>query len=115
MIRDRLPDVLDLFDFAEPSLVTGDRETTNVPVQALYLMNSPFVQQRAAGLAARLQREVADSKNRPRRAFELCFGREPDAAEMKLATDFFSGATDPQLLTAYCQALLAAAEFRNVD
>lgn len=115
VIRDRLPDVLDLFDFAEPSLVTGDRETTNVPVQALYLMNSPFVQQRAAGLAARLQREVADSKNRPRRAFELCFGREPDAAEMKLATDFFSGATDPQLLTAYCQALLAAAEFRNVD
>ncbi|MFO0843082.1 MAG: PSD1 and planctomycete cytochrome C domain-containing protein [Gemmataceae bacterium] len=40
VLRDRLPDVLDLFDFAEPSLVTGDRETTNVPVQALYLMNS---------------------------------------------------------------------------
>jgi hypothetical protein len=31
VLRDRLPDVLDLFDFAEPSLVTGDRETTNVP------------------------------------------------------------------------------------
>ena len=33
IIRDQLPDVLDLFDFAEPSLVTDDRETTNVPVQ----------------------------------------------------------------------------------
>ena len=49
VLRDRLPDVLDLFDFAEPSLVTGDRQTTNVPVQALYLMNSPFVQARALG------------------------------------------------------------------
>ncbi|HVJ87287.1 MAG TPA: PSD1 and planctomycete cytochrome C domain-containing protein, partial [Caulifigura sp.] len=39
VIRDRLPDILELFDFAEPSLVTGERETTNVPTQALYLMN----------------------------------------------------------------------------
>jgi hypothetical protein len=54
ILRDRLPDVLDLFDFAEPSLVTGDRQTTNVPVQALYLMNSPFVQQRSIALAKRL-------------------------------------------------------------
>src|SRR5207249_5595910 len=53
VLRDRLPDVLDLFDFAEPSLVTGDRQTTNVPVQALYLMNSQFVQARASGLARR--------------------------------------------------------------
>src|SRR5690606_32034366 len=60
MIRDRLPDVLDLFDFAEPSQVTGVRETTNVPTQALYLMNSPFVQDRAAAFAARLQREAED-------------------------------------------------------
>ncbi|MEX2559704.1 MAG: DUF1553 domain-containing protein, partial [Pirellulales bacterium] len=36
VLRDRLPEVLDLFDFAEPSLVSGDRETTNVPLQALY-------------------------------------------------------------------------------
>ena len=60
VLRDRLPDVLDLFDFAEPSLVTGDRETTNVPVQALYLMNSPFVQARAEALADRLTREADD-------------------------------------------------------
>src|SRR5207249_6618594 len=60
VLRDRLPDVLDLFDFAEPSLVTGDRETTNVPVQALYLMNSPFVLARSGALADRLTREADD-------------------------------------------------------
>ena len=30
-----------IFDFAGAEPVTGDRQTTNVPVQALYLMNSP--------------------------------------------------------------------------
>ncbi len=118
VLRDRLPDVLDLFDFAEPSLVTGDRETTNVPVQALYLMNSSFVQERGRALAARLRKEVDVSEQRAARAFELCLGRTPDAAEAKLAAEFFAagGQEDQEkLLAAYCQALLAAAEFRNVD
>ena len=89
VLRDRLPDVLDLFDFAEPSLVTGDRETTNVPVQALYLMNSPFVQARADGAG-----RPGDARGRRRRgprsrlAFQLCFGRGPDAAEAKLVAAF---------------------------
>lgn len=118
VLRDRLPDVLDLFDFAEPSLVTGDRETTNVPVQALYLMNSPFVRERAAGLAARVTKEVENEADRPAWAFRLCFGRTPDPAETKLATEFFAAAKEDdkaKSLAAYCQALLAAAEFRNLD
>ena len=85
MLRDRLPDVLDLFDFAEPSLVTGDRETTNVPVQALYLMNSLFVRVRAKGLADRVSREAESDEGRVRLAFELCYGRGPDAAEATFA------------------------------
>ena len=43
VVRDHLPDALAAFDFAEPSLVTGQRATTSVPSQSLYLMNSPFV------------------------------------------------------------------------
>jgi hypothetical protein len=124
VIRDRLPDVLDLFDFAEPSLVTGDRETTNVPVQALYLMNSPFVQARAGGLVDRLLREADDDDQRIRGAFLLCFSRLPDADEMKMAASFFekgkqlAGDDETQrraLLANCCQALLATAEFRNID
>src|SRR5262249_38992300 len=88
VLRDRLPDALDLFDFAEPSLVTGARETTNVPVQALYLMNSPFVLARAKGLANRVMREAPDDENRIRHAFVLCIGRSPDADELRAATSF---------------------------
>ncbi|WP_254508720.1 PSD1 and planctomycete cytochrome C domain-containing protein [Anatilimnocola floriformis] len=116
VIRDRLPDVLELFDFAEPSLVSGDRETTNVPVQALYLMNSEFVTARARGLAHRVKLEVPDEAKQPTRAFTLCFGRTPDDAEQALAKQFFAATDDrDKAFVAYCQALLAAAEFRNLD
>jgi hypothetical protein len=41
-------------------------------------------------------------------------GRSPDETERKLAREFLAGG-DKQVLEAFCQALLAAAEFRNVD
>lgn len=124
VIRDRLPDVLNLFDFAEPSLVTGDRETTNVPVQAFYLMNSSFVQDRARNLAARLERESSNDEERVQRTFQLCFGREPDAVELARSLAFFSqdssaapaDKTDHDLtMLSFCQAMLCTAEFRNLD
>jgi cytochrome c553 len=125
VIRDRLPDVLELFDFAEPSLVTGRRETTNVPSQALYLMNSDFVIERAKALAERVASESDNPNDQARRAFELCFSRSPDETEARLGADFLQAtmgdAPEPtaevrrQLLTTYCQALLSTAEFRNLD
>ncbi len=116
VLRDRLPDVLDLFDFAEPSLVTGDRETTNVPVQALYLMNGPFVQARAKTLAQRLMRDTPDNEQRIHHAFLLCLSRPPDAEEAKIAAEFLAAKVEPEKsLAAFCQSLFATAEFRNLD
>lgn len=123
VLRDALPDAMELFDAAEPSLVVGDRSVTNVPLQALYLMNGTFVQERARALAERLVKEEGTLQGRLRLAFQLCFNREPDAAEVALAMQFLRGAPEsgglsadgPTLLAAYCQALLATAEFRNVD
>jgi hypothetical protein len=124
VLRDRLPDVLDLFDFAEPSLVTGDRETTNVPLQALYLMNSPFVQERAKALAARLTNEASNSDNQVKLAFAVCFGRDAEPDEAAMGVAFLQGAAEsshaeasaaPDVLQSFCQALLSTAEFRNVD
>lgn len=121
-MRESLPDVLALFDFAEPSLVIGDRDVTNVPMQALYLMNGPFVQEQAAALAKRLIQQSTTETQRLRRAFVLCFNRPPDKREQQLATAFFRQARQQQpdaeeahLLASYCQALLASAEFRIAD
>ena len=124
VIRNRLPDVLELFDFAEPSLVTGDREQTNVPVQALYLMNSRFVLERARSLATRLMNEAENDKERIRLAFRLCFSREPDKQEAERSLKFLTTSSSTTQntesgasldLVSFCQSLLSTAEFRNLD
>ena len=123
VIRDRLPDVLELFDFAEPSLVTGNRDRTNVPVQALYLMNSSFVLARAESLASRLLQKTNSMEGRITAGFQLCFAREPRPDEMQRALEFLKQQqpvgeetlADSLLLASFCQALLATAEFRNLD
>lgn len=114
VIRDRLPDVLSLFDFAEPSLVTGNRETTNVPVQALYLMNSPFVQQRARKLSERLGQETTINQDFVQRIYEWCFARQPDAVEIERSLAFLQD-HDEETMLSFCQAMLSTAEFRNLD
>ncbi len=124
ILRDRLPEVLDLFNFAEPSLVTGQRETTNVPLQALYLMNSPFVSDRAKNMAERLEEETSSAKEQIEQAFLLCFGRPPLPEEAECSLVFLkpaeerAGSDDKpyhSILIRYCQALLCTAEFRNLD
>lgn len=128
VIRDRLPDVLELFDFAEPSLVTGDRDQTNVPVQALYLMNSPFVQARADGLASKLNQLANSNEERISLAFQLCFARQPQPEEMERSLAFLTQThvaqkhvavegpvSESNALASFCQALLSTAEFRNLD
>ena len=55
ILRDGLPESLTVFDFPDPSLILGERATTTVPAQSLYLMNNPFVGRQAEALADRLQ------------------------------------------------------------
>ncbi len=52
--RNLLPDSMELFDFPDNSMVHGTRETTLVPSQALYWMNSQAVDRSAAQIAARV-------------------------------------------------------------
>jgi hypothetical protein len=121
VLRDRLPDVLDVFDFAEPSLVTGKRETTNVPTQALYLMNSPFVHDRAKAMAIRLRKETDNDQSFIERAFQYCYGRLPTADEAKRVSQYLDGHKSDggdqimQRTVSCCQALLSTAEFRVLD
>ena len=58
IIRDLLPDSLQLFDFADPSLMKGKRDVTTVPLQALYLMNSEFVIDQSEAMARHLLNDL---------------------------------------------------------
>jgi hypothetical protein len=58
------------------------RDVSNVPTQALALMNDPIFNEAAIAFAARLIREVEDSDaKRLERAFRLVLGRSPEPAE----------------------------------
>ena len=58
--RNFLPAFLTAFDFPIPSTTVGDRLVTNVPAQALALMNDPFVHEQARLWGERAMKSVED-------------------------------------------------------
>ncbi len=116
--RNAVPDALAVFDFAEPNSVAGRRDTTTVPSQALYLLNSDFVTAQANRLAEKLI--ALPPAERTERAFLLAFARQPTASERKAAEALFAGYhTGPKgekaAWTGFCRALFGSAEFRLID
>ncbi len=128
IVRDLVPDALDAFDFPDPSLPSGARDSTNVPSQALYLMNSQFVQSQADAFAKRLLDHPSQGAEKLAHAFVLAYARPPTPNEAKKTTAFFqrfhetarkSGISPEDAtflaLSTYCQSLFASAEFRCLD
>ena len=48
VFRNSLPDLFEVFDFADPSMVVGRRNVSTVAPQALFLLNHPFVLDQAS-------------------------------------------------------------------
>lgn len=129
IVRGLVPESLALFDFADPSLLSGKREITTVPSQALYMMNSGFVIENAEAMAREL---TVDLKLRGgplvTEAFQRCYSRPPTAEEGRktkafierfLATAKESGMEEDRArilaLTTFCQSLISSAEFRYLN
>ena len=91
VMRDNLPRVLAVFDFAEPSMVMGKRDSSNTPSQALYLLNNRFVIQQSEDLARRLIAESSSTEDQMQLAFKMVFGREATAAELASGKRFVRG------------------------
>ncbi len=129
IIRNSVPEALGLFDFADPSIVVGHRDTTTVPAQSLYLMNSPFIVDQSRALALRLLGEGnMDDHALVDLAYRLSLVRDPSDQQRQRAVDFIArldeglkstqASEDQRRLAAwsgFCQSLLASAEFRYLD
>ncbi len=119
MARSAVLDVMTLFDMPDPNLVTGARQTTIVPTQSLFLLNSPLALTSARSAAEHL---LADTPGQgdPARiplAFERLFGRAPTGEESTAVGQFLStpGSADPAAAwTQVIQALMATGEFRTI-
>jgi len=121
VIRNHLFDVFSLFDYSDASVPTGDRPTSTIAPQALFLMNSDFLAQNAQAFAERLSREVpSDQQGRVTRLYTLAFGRPPSDAETEQALAFVAAAasdtTSPQIgWEALCHVMLVSSEFLHLQ
>jgi len=76
------PPFLAVFNLPEAKVARGRRDRTNVPAQALTLLNDPFVLQQAEVWAARMVTEAVPSvSSRIERIFLLALGRPADLPE----------------------------------
>jgi hypothetical protein len=121
VLRDSLPELYTLFDFADPNRVVGQRDESTLPSQALFLMNSPWIIERAESTAQRLlaDEELSDGR-RIELLYELGYGRLPTKEETLQALDYIAATTASAeqrvtRWTSYCQTILASGEFRYVQ
>ncbi len=122
IIRNDLPPFLEVFDFADPEVTTGQRDTTTVPTQALFLMNNPFVIDLAQRTAARLIQHSADEGQRIHELCRLTLNRAPTALEHDAIVRHLSAIRqsrkDQAELAAWAsvsQAVFGCTEFRFLE
>ncbi len=90
LLRGITPRPLEAFDPVDQTLVTGARQVTTVPGQALYLLNSPFVRGQALALAERLLDQKATDEDRLRTLYRLVLGRSPTEGDTQRSRVFLT-------------------------
>jgi len=82
------------FDYPVPFTTMGQRGVSNVPAQALSLLNNPFVVQQAGRWAERTLATPGTTEERLTRMYQSAFGRPPTAEEVREATAFLASEPD---------------------
>jgi cytochrome c553 len=120
IVRNNLYPLFEQFDFPDPTMPTGSRNSTTVAPQALLLLNSALVMESAGVWADALLKTSSNDADRIRRAYETAFGRPPSDTETKRAATFVAAAIAGERDTTearrrawafFCQSLLATNEF----
>src|SRR5690606_3895774 len=99
----------------------GRRNVSNVPAQALAMMNNPFVIQQAQQWGRQLaeQSPAVDQQALLRQAYVACVAREPNQNEVHAALTFLKSqaaelqtqVNDPRVWGDLCHVLLNSKEF----
>ena len=122
--RDIVSPLSGTFDGANPAACTARRPDTTIPQQALFALNSDFVQDRAVAFAAAsLAAAAPDETERVSWMYRRAFSRRPSSEEASAAVDFVhrqaaaleSGASAEIPWQRLAHVLLAANEFHFVD
>lgn len=124
IIRNNLYSLFEQFDFPDPTMPTGHRNSTVVAPQALLMMNSDLVMESADAMAKSLIASAQDDRERVHLAYQRAFGRPPVEAELNRAINFVGELTSAAVTatgvstqdqlrawSVFCQGLYASNEF----
>ena len=96
------------FDFPDCGQIRAKRPVSTTPLQALNLMNSPFVVEQAQRMADRSQNESGGSSVASvRKCFQLLLNRDPNADELAACVSV----TESAGLHVVCRSLMNSNEF----
>jgi hypothetical protein len=119
VFRNTLPELFEVFDFADPSVPTGVRNVSTSAPQALFSMNHSFVIEQAHHAARRLLAEPSrENRERIIRAYRLALGRPPADGEVRVAEAFLAKTNDERRAEAWArlvQVIFASVDFRYVE
>jgi hypothetical protein len=123
--RGSVPALLSNFDFGDATTAGEGRARTNVAPQALFVMNSRMVVERAGDFAKRLLDDstLPDDKARIERAYLMAFTRRPDASEVDGALSYMASlakklpaeGSREAAWRSFCHVLLSTNEFLYLD
>lgn len=107
--RQNIPSMVQTFDFANADTSTARRVTTTVPQQALFAMNSEFMDRAAESLGGRVA--SLSGEDQIRGLYRAVYGRLPEDDELQLGTEFLKSNTVEHL----AQVLLMSNELMFID
>lgn len=86
--RNFLDPFFSAFDFPSPSTAIGRRSVSNVPAQALALLNSPLVADLCRGTAEQLLANSSDDTARLERLYRQTLARSPSKSEVERCLNY---------------------------
>ena len=109
---------LRLFDFPIPRGTAAKRTRNVIPQQYLFMLNSPFMVDRAKALTKRVETDFEKNTGSIDAVYSLIYGRSPSEEEIRAAQTFLGQPdgkqSDLSPWELYCQALLASNEFMYI-
>jgi len=128
VIRNDLPELFQVFNFADPHATTGARPQTTAATQALFMMNDQMVMDAADALARRIMADGALNAPNTRidLMFDLILNAPPTDAERERFLAFVEnsekrlteeGNSEPAIraLSMACQAIFSSSRFQFLD
>ena len=106
---------LRLFDFPAAVSTSASRPTSTVPQQYLFMLNSPFMTERAKTLGNHFQGLQESQQDRINKAYQQLYSRSPDPAETELGAQWLGDNPAPETWHQYAQVLLSAHELIQIQ